>query len=219
MELAIGSLWVSILFTSDTTHLTNFSGDGKVWPLYLSIRNIKLITRNRSSNQAMVPVPLLPVGLKRIKKVPVWPEKKQEQGFNQVLHSLLEVILRPLSNALQHSIQVTCTNKGIQNCYFWVAALLADHIENSIIHTTYSTQCPICVCPVHILGESTPHPLRNHHQYTEWVQKSAKTSLYKYRIKYMNNALWTLLAGILLDLIRSDILHTILLSNMEHLIN
>ena len=138
----------------------------------MSIGNIKSSTRNKSSNQAWVLVALLLVGPKRVKKVPGWPEEKQEQESIQVSHSLLEVILRPLSNKVQDGIQVKCADEVIRNCYFRVAACLADHMENSAIHTTYSTRCPICECPVHILGESTPYLLRNHHQYTEWVQKS-----------------------------------------------
>ena len=77
----------------------------------------------------------------------------------------------------------------------------------------------MCECPVHMLGESAPHPLRNHHQYTEWVQKSDKASLHKYGIKYINNALWTLRAVTPIDLIQSYILHTILLGNLEHMMN
>ena len=127
------------------------------------------------------------------------------------------VILRRLSDKVQDRIQVKCADGLIRNCYFGVAAWLADHMENSTIHTTYSTQCPICECPVHMLGESAPHPLCNHDQYTEWVQKSDKASLHKYGIKYVNNALWTFRAVTPIDLIRSDILHTILLGNLEHL--
>ena len=218
MELAIGST-VPVLFASDATHLTNFSGDGKVWPLYMSIGNIKSSTRNKSSNQAWVPVALLPVGPKSVKKVPGWPEEKQEQEAIQVLHSLLEVNLRPLSNKAHDGIQVKCADEVIRSCYFRVAAWLADHMENSTIHSTYSTRCPICECPVHMLGESALHPLRNHHQYAEWVQKSDKASLHKYGVKFINNALWTLRAVTSIELIRSDILHTILLGNLEHLMN
>ena len=189
MELPIGSTLVPVLFVSDANNLTNFSGDGKVWPLYMSIENIKSITRNKSSNEAWGLVALLSVGLKRVKKVPIWPAEKQEQESIQVLHSLVEVILRPLSNEVQDEIQVKCADEVIRNCCFRDAAWLANYMENSTIHSTYSTRSPICECPVHMLGESAPHPLCNHHQYTEWVHKSDKASLYKYGITYVNNTL------------------------------
>ena len=192
MQLPIGSTLVSVLFASDATHLTNYSGDSKVWPLYMSIGNIRSSTRIKPSNQAWVPVALLPVGPKCVKQVPGWSDEKEEQESIKVLHSLLEIILRPLSNKAQDGIQVKYADEVIRSCYFRVATWLADHMENSTIHCTYSTRCPICECPVHMLGESAPHPLRNHHQYAQWVQKSDKASLHKYGIKLINNSLWTL---------------------------
>ena len=44
-------------------------------------------------------------------------------------------------------------------------------------------------------------------------------SLHKYGIKLINNALWTLRAVTLIELIQSDVLHTILLGNLEPLMN
>ena len=70
MQLPIESPLVPVLFASDATHLNNYSGDGKVWPLYMRIGNIKSSITNKSSNLAWVPVALLPVRLKHIKKVP-----------------------------------------------------------------------------------------------------------------------------------------------------
>jgi len=61
-----------MLFAFDAIHLTNFSGDGKVWPLYMSIGNIKSSVRNRPTFHAWVLVALLPSSPKRIKKVPGW---------------------------------------------------------------------------------------------------------------------------------------------------
>ena len=98
MSLPVGATLVPVLFASDATHLTNFSGDGKLWPLYMSIGNIKSSIRNRPTSYAWVPVAILPIGPKRIKKVAGWSEENQEQEANQILHDLLTYILRPLSN-------------------------------------------------------------------------------------------------------------------------
>ena len=219
MELPIGLTLVPVLFVCDVTYFTNISGNGKVWPLYMSIGSIKSSSRNKSINQAWVPVALLPVGPKRIQMVSKWPEEKQEQESIQVLHSLIKVILYRLWNKMQNRIQVKYADEVIQNCYCRVAAWLAHHMENSIIYTTYSTRCPMCEYPVYMLGESALHPIRNHHHTTEWVHQPDRASLHKYRIKYVNNALWTLQAVTPIDLIRSEILHTILLSNLKYLIN
>jgi len=100
MTLPIGSTLVLVLLASDATHLTNFSVDGKVWPLYMSIGNIRSSIRNKLTSHAWVPVAILPNSPKRIKKVPGWSEEKQEHEAIQELHNLLKFVLRPLSNSV-----------------------------------------------------------------------------------------------------------------------
>ena len=137
----------------------------------------------------------------------------------QIVHSLLKFILRQLSHVARDGTQVKCADEVIRNCYFRVNGWLADHMENATIHSTYTNQCPICECPVDKLGEVVPHPVRNHQQYSGWVQESDKASLYKHGVKFVNNALWNLREIIPNALIRPDILHTMLLGNLEHLMN
>ena len=55
-----------------------------------------------------------------------WSKEKQEHESIKILHSLLEVILRPLSNKVQDGIQVTYADKVIRSYYFRVAARLAN---------------------------------------------------------------------------------------------
>ena len=56
-----GGTIVLLLFGSDKTHLTNFSGDKAAWPLYMTLGNIKKEIRRQSSKRAWVLVALLPV--------------------------------------------------------------------------------------------------------------------------------------------------------------
>jgi len=80
MTLPVGSTLVPVLFASDTTHLTNFSSDGKVWSLYMSIGNIRSSIRNKPTSHTWVPVAILLNSPKRIKKVPGWSKEKQEHA-------------------------------------------------------------------------------------------------------------------------------------------
>ncbi|KAF8417083.1 hypothetical protein EV426DRAFT_540826, partial [Tirmania nivea] len=41
-----GGTLVPVLLVSDETHLTNFSGDKKLWSVYMSIGNIRSSTQN-----------------------------------------------------------------------------------------------------------------------------------------------------------------------------
>ena len=64
MALPRGSTLVPILLTSDPTCLTNFAGDKKLWPLYMSIGNISSQIRNKRASQACILTGILPIGPK-----------------------------------------------------------------------------------------------------------------------------------------------------------
>jgi hypothetical protein len=49
---------------SDATHLTNFAGDKKAWPVYMTIGNLSPSVRNRPTTQSVLLVALLPVPIK-----------------------------------------------------------------------------------------------------------------------------------------------------------
>jgi len=138
---------VPVLFVSDATHLTNFSGDGKVWPLYMSVGNIKSGIQNRPTSHTWIPVALLPNSPKRVKRITGWSEEKQEQEAIEVLHELPTFILRPLSDVARGGLGISCGDGIIRECHFRVAGWLADHMENSTIHGIYSTRCPMCEFP------------------------------------------------------------------------
>ncbi|KAF8415030.1 hypothetical protein EV426DRAFT_579132 [Tirmania nivea] len=193
MTLPVGATLVPVLFASDATHLINFSGDGKVWPIYMSIGNIKSRVRNKPTSHVWIPVALLP-------------------------HSP-KFILRPLSDAAQDGLKVKCADEVIRKCHFRVASWLADHMENATIHGIYATRCPICECPQEQLGQFQEHPVHNAEKYRQWVNKSDAISLHDNGVKSVNNALWTLKGAVPQELIRSDILHTMLLENLQHLMD
>ncbi|KAF8448221.1 hypothetical protein BGX38DRAFT_1093285 [Terfezia claveryi] len=64
MTLPIGSSLIPILITSDQICLTNFSGDKKLWPIFMSLGNIPSDIRNKPSWQAWILIGLLPIGPK-----------------------------------------------------------------------------------------------------------------------------------------------------------
>ncbi|KAF8427093.1 hypothetical protein BGX38DRAFT_1106329 [Terfezia claveryi] len=66
--LPVRSSLVPVLFKSDQTCLTNFSGDKKLWPLFMSIGNILSEICNKPSSQAWILIGLFPVSPKRNNK-------------------------------------------------------------------------------------------------------------------------------------------------------
>jgi len=132
---------------------------------------------------------------------------------------LLRFILRLLSSAAQDGLKIKYADEITRKCYFWVAGWLADHMENSILHGIYATRCPICESPQDKLGCFQEYPLCNAQQYQSWIDGSDKESLYNKGVKLVQNALWSLQDAVPHQLIRSDILYTMLLRNLQHLID
>ncbi|KAG0132532.1 hypothetical protein HOY82DRAFT_458652, partial [Tuber indicum] len=56
-----GATLVLIICASDATFLMNFSGDKKAWPIYMTIGNILMKTRNKASKPAAVLLALLTI--------------------------------------------------------------------------------------------------------------------------------------------------------------
>ncbi|KAF8422127.1 hypothetical protein EV426DRAFT_535892, partial [Tirmania nivea] len=50
---------VPIIYASDEAHLTNFSGDKSIWPLYMTIGNILKDIRRERSTRAWICIGLL----------------------------------------------------------------------------------------------------------------------------------------------------------------
>src|SRR5205085_5238838 len=87
-----GATIVPIICASDTTHLTNFSGDKKAWPIYITIGNIKSTTRNKPLSMALILLALLPVPpkLKDSRNIGVSSEN------NCITHRVLSIVLKGL---------------------------------------------------------------------------------------------------------------------------
>ncbi|KAF8428986.1 hypothetical protein EV426DRAFT_542969 [Tirmania nivea] len=98
-NIPVGSTLIPVLLASDQIHLTNFSGDKKLWPLYMSIGNIKSTVRNKPTMNAWIPIAPLPVSPKRLHKIPNFSTETQELDALQLTHEILSHILSPLANA------------------------------------------------------------------------------------------------------------------------
>ncbi|KAF8431494.1 hypothetical protein BGX38DRAFT_1083830, partial [Terfezia claveryi] len=136
-QVPIGCMVVPVLLASDQTHLTNFSGDKKLWPLYMSIGNIKSTIRNKPTMNAILGHPV----------------EAQELDTLQVTHGILSSILSPLADAkIQQGTEMVCCDEKVRNCVPRLSAWLADHMENVMIHGILSNRCPVCIAPPNKFG-------------------------------------------------------------------
>ncbi|KAF8414746.1 hypothetical protein BGX38DRAFT_1110774 [Terfezia claveryi] len=142
--LPIGTSLVPVLLTSDQTCLTNFSGDKKLWPLFMTIGNIHSEIRNQPTRQAWILMDLFSVGPKRNNKIPGFSTKEQECGSD-----------------------ILCEDGKVRKCIPVLSAWLADHMENVNIHGIKTNRCPVCIVSPRELGilRKKSQPMHNHAAY------------------------------------------------------
>ncbi|KAF8246435.1 hypothetical protein K440DRAFT_510652, partial [Wilcoxina mikolae CBS 423.85] len=59
--LPVGDTLVPMIFMSDGTHLMNFCGDKKAWPIYMTIGNLSAAARMKHTIHNVLLVALLPI--------------------------------------------------------------------------------------------------------------------------------------------------------------
>ena len=171
---------------------------------------------------AWIPIALLPIGPKRVNKIPSYSVETQEIEALQTVHDILAHMLKPLSDSgCQTGFEMVCADGNIRLCFPKLFCWLADHMENATIHAISSNRCPVCVIPPNKLGENlkTSYPTQLHEDYAAVYGHSYAVGLSANRVKNINNALWSVPNLNPPDLVRPDILHNVLLEILGHLMD
>lgn len=219
--LPVGSTLIPVLFASDQTHLTNFSGDKKLWPWYISLGNIKAEIRNKPNFHAWIPLALLPVPPKRVTKLPGHSTDEQEKESTQIFHEVISDVLSPITDGSgQEGFEMFCADESIRLCFPVICAWLADHMENANLHCININRCPTCTARPDELGLISDEklPPREHMVYAQALQYGDKDVLIQDGVKAINNALWHVDVEPR-DLVRGDLLHNIYLGVLKHLMD
>ena len=145
---------VPILLESDETHLTNFSRDKWLWPVYISRGNIRSSIRNTPTMHGWIPIALLPIGPKRVNKISWYSVYKQEIPGLHTVHDIIRHLLQPLSAARYHGGHKMDDpdrdhQLGIPRPFCW----LTDYMENATIHGIANNYCYTCIIPTKNLGK------------------------------------------------------------------
>jgi hypothetical protein len=156
---------VPVICASDTTHLTNFSGDKKAWPIYLTIGNIKSTTRNKPSSMALILLALLPVPpkLKDSRSIDVSSEN------NCITHRVLSIILEGLVEPGQNGVTLDCADGQRRHCFPVLCAWIADHMEHVLLHNLKNNACPQCEVPSGRLGDPPEDKMHLRYIYLETI--------------------------------------------------
>jgi hypothetical protein len=81
---------------SDGTHLSNFAGDKKEWPVHITIANLSSKIRQMPSTHSIVMVAPLPIPIKNC-NIPQKLQDEQWQTNREMLNEVLRRVLHPLT--------------------------------------------------------------------------------------------------------------------------
>ena len=145
-----------IIGLSDQTHLTNFSGDKKAWPVYMMIGNILLRTRGTPAKMLILLLALLPVQPKFTGESASANEAKWQTNAD-VLRAVFDLVLAPLQQVAREGTVMDYADGKTCLCFPILSAWIADHAEHAALQGTGSKSCPKCEVPCEELGG---HPWR-----------------------------------------------------------
>ena len=220
-----GAKLVLVICMSDQTHLTNFSGDKKAWPVYLTIGNIRSQTRNRPSKMAVILAGLLPVPPKFTGKK-IKTRGAQQTMNDEILDAAFSFIFEPLEAATKYGKRICCSDGRVRQCFPVLAAWIADHAENETLHGLKRLRCVVCEVPAERLGWDAKevHPVQDYQKYAAVAERNVNTSgehnvvsLLAVGVKIGRNVFTGLSCVGIPLLFKPDILHNIYLGLFKHL--
>ena len=149
LQKPISSTIIPVLGSSDQTHLTNYSGDKKAGPVFLSLGNVRSSERLKATRNCSVLVALLSVLPKHCFHGPgKLAELKAQQDYNrEVLRKVFEIIFTPLNNLFERGKNMLCSDGRVRKCFPSIYVWTADYVENVNLHSIKSALCHVCEAP------------------------------------------------------------------------
>lgn len=209
---------------SDGTHLTNFSGDKKAWPIYMTIGNLSAEARMKHSLHSVVLVALLPIPIK-MRDIPLGRRNAQRERNRMVSQHVLHHVMKPILNPESRRFHARCADGNFRRCYATIAAWMADYPEHRDLHNLKNGVCYWCECPPNEMGDlpkrqEERHQLRDHNAYRVLSDENTRQSITQLKERNVNagfNILWYL-DCIVCDLPKPDLLHTMQIGMLKHLL-
>ena len=155
-----------IIGLSDQTHLTNFSGDKKAWPVYITIGNILSRTSNSPIKMPILLLALLQVPPK-LTGESACANEAQWQTNADALQAVFDLVLAPLQPVAQEGTVMNYTNGKTRFCFPILSAWIADHAEYAALQGIPSKSCTRC----------DPH--NGHGRDLQWMYETRDYILYR----------------------------------------
>jgi Plavaka transposase len=167
--------------------------------------------------------------------LPVAPKSKNDSSADSIsaenrvtIHRILENIFESLRDPGQMGVIMDCADGKKRLCFPVLCGWIADHMEHTVLHNIKITSCPKCEVEFEELEESpasSPEkPIRDHSEYQQLVEEHEQTGsmkpieeLARRGLKALSNAFWTLPRINTSDIHKPDILHTVYLGILKHM--
>jgi hypothetical protein len=218
-KLPHGGTLVPVICMSDSTHLTNFAGDKKAWPIYMTIGNINSSSRGKPTEYASVLLGLLPVP-RKLKKMNKKAKDVQRATNQEVLREAIKAILSPINQAAVRGMEVLCGDGLIRTCFPRIAAWLGDYPEYINILGLKSGACIWCEADADEFGtledRTKPATRRDHKEYCRLYRANDTSTLMTKNVRPIHNTLWDFEKLDIGKLPKPDLLHTIYIGVLKH---
>ncbi|KAG2737513.1 hypothetical protein P692DRAFT_20761563, partial [Suillus brevipes Sb2] len=157
MQAAIpsGATLLGTILSSDKTNITALTGDHIAHPLLISLANIHMNIRLKSSSSAFVLTALLPVP-KFVHK------KKRMKGVleDRLIHECLDIVLEPLKQAARHGVMLSDPIGNSRYCFTPLASYIADTPEAMMLATVGGKTSPVTMAMYKQFGDAFQHEPR-----------------------------------------------------------
>jgi len=225
--LRLGDTLVPLIFMSDGTHLSNFAGDQKEWPVYMTIPNLSSKICQMPSTHTILMVALLPIPIKHRNSLQKRLDE-QWQTNREVLNEVLRRLLQPLTfkqnpNAESGYYNVLCADGNFRRCKLVLARWLADCPEYRDLHHLERHVSLRCECPKNELGDYVPsekhHPRRDHNVYRMLSDVNTKAADAELSSRHVHRGfkVFRHIPSTMSDLLKPDILHTMQIGMLDYL--
>ncbi|KAI5852013.1 hypothetical protein BZA05DRAFT_445175 [Tricharina praecox] len=192
-SLDAGDTMVPMIFVSDVTHLTNFSGDKKAWTVYMTIGNLPATVRMAPSQHGILLVALLPIPVK-MRDVRIAEYNTQKEYNRMIQQHILHHVLRPLIDANRHMSCAQCADGYFRHSVASPAAWIADYPEHRDLHNISNGYC-----------------------YYNTDTRASRECLTCHNVHHGPNVLWDL-DCVVNHLPKPDLLHTMQPGMLKHLL-
>ena len=220
---------IPFIFMSDVTHLTNYSRGKQVWPIYMMIGNISLEIRQKPSQMTSIVIAIIPnppiLGQTTTSRKNFLHDHKN-LIVQDVIANILEsfnVSDRYINDDEYTKFNATCADGCVRLYIPCVAGCIGDYPEHIKIQGLKSGLCFWCEFPANRLEvHGTDYEPHNSIEYQRVYQAGDFDCLEALGILPINNPLWDfqgphMFFGQLSELPKPDVLHTLLLGMLKHL--